>query len=129
MSNSYCEILFIVESSVTQQGYCPLAKGTILDKPPVVEIARRLGKTPAQVLIRWSLQSGVMTIPKSTKKARVMENMEVSKIHVNAYLKIHIITNFIKALDDTFNLSGADMNIMNQLHDGTKASWDPSCVP
>ena len=63
-----------------------------MDKPPVVEIARRLGKTPAQVLIRWSLQSGVMTIPKSTKKARVMENMEVSKIHVNAYLKIHIRT-------------------------------------
>ena len=50
-----------------------------MDKPPVVEIARRLGKTPAQVLIRWSLQSGVMTIPKSTKKERVKENMEVSK--------------------------------------------------
>ena len=49
-----------------------------MDKPPVVEIARRLGKTPAQVLIRWSLQSGGMTIPKSTKKARVRENMEVS---------------------------------------------------
>ena len=50
-----------------------------MDKPPVVEIARRLGKTPAQVLIRWSLQSGVMTIPKSTKKERVKENMEVSR--------------------------------------------------
>ena len=76
----------------TNQGYCPLAKGAILDKPPVVEIANRLGKTPAQVLIRWSLQSGVMTIPKSTKKTRVRENMEVSskldKMHHNllAYL-------------------------------------------
>ena len=63
-----------------------------MDKPPVVEIAKRLGKTPAQVLIRWSLQSGVMTIPKSTKKTRVRENMEVSnkldKMHHNfiAYL-------------------------------------------
>ena len=64
---------------MTIQGYCPLAKGAILDKPPVVEVARRLGKTPAQVLIRWSLQNGVMTIPKSTKKARVKENMEVSE--------------------------------------------------
>ena len=79
------------ECSVNQ-GYCPLAKGAILDKPPVVEIAKRLGKTPAQVLIRWSLQSGVMTIPKSTKKTRVRENMEVSskldKMHHNfiAYL-------------------------------------------
>ena len=44
----------------------------------MVKIARRLGKTPAQVLIRWSLQNGVITIPKSTKKARVKENMEVS---------------------------------------------------
>ena len=76
----------------TNQGYCPLAKGAILDKPPVVEIAKRLGKTPAQVLIRWSLQSGVMTIPKSTKKVRVRENMEVS----NKFDKMH--HNFIAYL-------------------------------
>jgi diketogulonate reductase-like aldo/keto reductase len=43
----------------------------------VVRIAQKLGKTPAQVLIRWSVQNGVGTIPKSTKKDRARENIEV----------------------------------------------------
>ena len=93
-----------------------------------MEIARRLGKTPAQVLIRWSLQNGVITIPKSTKKARVKENMEVSARprfrNARKYIRIH----FIKVLD-AFSLTRADMDELNRLHDGTKASWDPSYIP
>ncbi len=60
------------------QGYCPLAKGRMLDHPAVVKIARRLEKTPAQVLIRWSVQNGVITIPKTTKRHRALENSQVS---------------------------------------------------
>lgn len=40
-------------------------------------MAQSLGKTTAQVLIRWSIQHGVVTIPKSTKKQRVRENSQV----------------------------------------------------
>jgi diketogulonate reductase-like aldo/keto reductase len=50
----------------------------MLDHPVVVEIARKREKTPAQVLIRWSLQNGAVTIPKTTKRHRALENSQVS---------------------------------------------------
>ena len=43
---------------------------------PVIKIAKEIGKTPAQILIRWSIQHKVLTIPKSTKKEHVSENYE-----------------------------------------------------
>ena len=56
------------------EGHCPLAKGKLLKHPTIVEVASRVEATPAQVLIAWSLQHGVITIPKSTKCDRVKEN-------------------------------------------------------
>ena len=43
----------------------------------VIKIAKEEGKTPAQILIKWSLQNNVLTIPKSTKKNHVLENFKV----------------------------------------------------
>ena len=59
------------------EGYSPLGKGLVLQDPIVKEIASSLQVTPAQVLVRWSLQQGVVTIPKSVKKERVEENWKV----------------------------------------------------
>lgn len=61
-----------------KQGYSPLAKGLALRHPSVITIAESHGKTPSQVLIRWSLQSNVPSIPKSTKLERVKENSQVA---------------------------------------------------
>ena len=54
-----------------------MGKGLLLEEEPIKRIAKRYGKTPAQILIRWSIQNDVVTIPKSTKQHRVYENMQV----------------------------------------------------
>jgi 2,5-diketo-D-gluconate reductase A len=58
------------------EGYSPLGQGRHVDDPRVGELARRLGRTPAQVLIRWSLQR-VVTIPRSKSRERIAENLDV----------------------------------------------------
>lgn len=42
-----------------------------------MQIAKKLGKSPAQVLIRWDIQRGVVTIPKSSSEKRIQENLDV----------------------------------------------------
>jgi len=68
---------YCVDNRIQMQGYCPLGNGNLVARESVVQIARTLNRTPAQVLIRWSLQHEVPTIPKSTKCERVKENCEV----------------------------------------------------
>ncbi|HEY1706317.1 MAG TPA: aldo/keto reductase, partial [Trebonia sp.] len=54
--------------------YSPLGTGRHLKNKMVREIASRLGRTPAQVLLRWCVQHGVPVIPKSTHRERIKEN-------------------------------------------------------
>lgn len=60
------------------QGYSPLAKGRLLADPVVLRVAQCHRRSPAQVLVRWSLQKGVVAIPKSTQRERVQENAQVA---------------------------------------------------
>ena len=62
---------------ITLEAYSPLGTGRHLGNKRVSEIARRLGRTPAQVLLRWCLQHGVPVIPKSTHRERIAENAQV----------------------------------------------------
>ena len=55
----------------------PLGHGRLLRDPAIAEIAGRVGRTPAQVLVRWCLQRGVPTIPKSRSRERIVENAQV----------------------------------------------------
>ena len=58
--------------------YCPVGQGTMVSDPAIVAIARRLGKTPAQVVLRWHMQQpGVAAIPKSSQLAHLKENIDV----------------------------------------------------
>ena len=59
---------------------------------PVIKIAKEIGKTPAQVLIRWSIQHEVLTIPKSTKKEHISENYNSLNFKLNDD-RYFIITN------------------------------------
>jgi 2,5-diketo-D-gluconate reductase A len=61
---------------VVLEGYSALRGGT-LDHPAIVEIADRLGRTPAQVIIRWHLQHDVVVIPKSVRPERIRSNADV----------------------------------------------------
>ncbi|KAE9551263.1 hypothetical protein FO519_005520 [Halicephalobus sp. NKZ332] len=65
----YCK-----ENKITFSGYCPLAKGRILNLDQIQKIAKKHGKTAAQICIRWSIQNGVSAIPKSRKLSRLFEN-------------------------------------------------------
>ncbi len=62
---------------VALEAYSPLGTGRHLGNRVVGEIAGRLGRTPAQVLVRWCLQRDVVVLPKSTRRERIHENAEV----------------------------------------------------
>jgi diketogulonate reductase-like aldo/keto reductase len=65
------------ERGITLEAYSPLGTGRHLDDRVVAEIAQRVGRTPAQVLIRWCLQKGTIVLPKSTHRERIEENAQV----------------------------------------------------
>ncbi|XP_038601110.1 uncharacterized oxidoreductase ZK1290.5-like isoform X3 [Tachyglossus aculeatus] len=92
--------------NIVFEGYSPLAKGEVLTHPHIVRLARKYGKTPAQICIRWSIQNGVVTIPKSTKPKRLKENCEVFDL----------------------SLAEDDVSVLNSMHDGRHVSWDPSFI-
>jgi len=84
------------ERGVVIEAYSPLGTGRHLGDRTVAEIADRLGRTPAQVLIRWSVQRELVVLPKSTHRERIAQNAEVFD----------------------FTLSGEDMAALDAL-DGT----------
>lgn len=72
-------IAFAAAQNITTTCYSPLGSGKKLaiSDPKVLEIAKRYGKSPAQVLLRYSIQNGALVIPKSTNKGRIEENFNV----------------------------------------------------
>src|SRR5215470_17931544 len=58
-------------------GYCPLGRGRLIDDAVIGEIARRKGKTSAQIALRWSIQNGVVPLPRSSNPQRIAENLDV----------------------------------------------------
>jgi 2,5-diketo-D-gluconate reductase A len=65
------------QRNVALEGYSPLGTGRLLSDPAVAAIATEAGRTPAQVLLRWSVQQGVPVISKSVHRDRIEENLEV----------------------------------------------------
>ncbi|KAI0319506.1 Aldo/keto reductase [Amylostereum chailletii] len=61
---------------IVVEAYCPLVRGAF-DNPVLQEISKKTNKTPAQVLVRWSLQSGFVPLPKSSNPERVIENANI----------------------------------------------------
>ncbi|WP_375445687.1 aldo/keto reductase [uncultured Fibrella sp.] len=88
------------------EGYAPLVRGIKQHDPRLVAIAEKYGKSTYQVLVRWSLQHGVVTIPKSVKKERIAHNFDV--------------------LD--FELSPDDFELMNTFYDNTRIATDPADI-
>ena len=89
------------------EAYSPLTRGHNLRHPAVLDVARRYSKSPAQVMIRWSLQHGLVVIPKSTHPERIKENSEVFD----------------------FEISSADMSKLDSLDEGLHTVWDPTDEP
>ncbi|NDL56966.1 aldo/keto reductase [Phytoactinopolyspora mesophila] len=72
------------EHGIVLEAWAPLAKSRLLEEPVIVGIADRLGRTPAQVVLRWHLQSGHVAIPKTVRRARMQENFDVFGFQLNA---------------------------------------------
>jgi 2,5-diketo-D-gluconate reductase A len=89
--------------NVVTEAYSPLAVGRLLDNPTVTSVAAEYSRTPAQVLIRWSLQLGNVVIPRSAKPERIAENIDVFD----------------------FELAAEHMDALNGLNDGTRVREDP----
>jgi 2,5-diketo-D-gluconate reductase A len=65
------------ELGIATEAWSPLGQAGDLRHPTIVAIAERIGRTPAQIIIRWHLQVGNIVIPKSTTPSRIEENFDV----------------------------------------------------
>ena len=89
---------------IVVEAYSPLTHGRRLDHPVVKAVAQRVGRSVAQVLLRWGLQQGMVVLPKSTNPARIAENGAL----------------FDFALDDRA------MRELDALEEGLVTGWDPA---
>ncbi|HVZ72053.1 MAG TPA: aldo/keto reductase [Polyangia bacterium] len=89
---------------VVVEAYSPLTHGKRLGHPVVGDVARRVGRSPAQVLLRWGIQKGFVVLPKSTKRARIAENGAVFD----------------------FALDGRAMGELDALEENLVTGWDPA---
>ncbi|MFZ7754222.1 aldo/keto reductase [Bacillus velezensis] len=96
-------LAFCTEQGIQLEAWSPLMQGQLLDHPVLQEIAEKYGKSAAQVILRWDLQNGVITIPKSTKKHRIEENANVFD----------------------FELSAEDMKRIDDLNENLRVGPDP----
>ncbi len=65
-------------------GYSPLGLGSLISDPTLTEIGKKHNKTSAQVMIRWQIQRGLVVIPKSVHKERIVENFNVFDFELTA---------------------------------------------
>ncbi len=94
----YCQT-----KQVQLQAYTPLVRGLRMNDTKLLVLATKYNKTPAQIILRWALQLGVSTIPKSSNLARIKENFDVFD----------------------FEISPADMNFMNTFNENFRVVDDP----
>jgi diketogulonate reductase-like aldo/keto reductase len=64
-------------NSIATESWSPLARGRVFGDPIIARIARKHGKTPAQIVVRWHIDSGLIAIPKSVAPARMRENFDI----------------------------------------------------
>lgn len=75
---------FHQEHGIVTESYSPLGQGKILGDPKLAEIAKKHGKTPAQVVLRWHIDLGLVVIPKSITPSRIKENFEIFDFSLDA---------------------------------------------
>ncbi|MDM5197211.1 aldo/keto reductase [Fictibacillus enclensis] len=94
---------FCKAQGIQLEAWSPLMQGQLLDHPVLKEIAHAHQKSVAQVILRWDLQNGVVTIPKSTKEHRIIQNSQVFD----------------------FELTSEEMNQIDALNENLRVGPDP----
>lgn len=77
---------------IVTESWSPLGRGELLGNPVLAEVANKHGRTPAQVVIRWHLEEGLVVIPKTVNPARMTENLSVFDFTLDADDKKRIAT-------------------------------------
>lgn len=62
---------------IVTEAWSPLGRGEALDAPAITSVAKELGKTPAQIALRWLTQLGCSVVPKSASRSRQEENLDI----------------------------------------------------
>lgn len=75
---------YCAERGIAVEAWSPLAKGAVADDPLLGRIGEAHGKNPVQVTIRWMLQKGIVTIPKSVNQSRIVANADVFDFELTA---------------------------------------------
>jgi 2,5-diketo-D-gluconate reductase A len=65
------------EHGIATEAWSPIAQGDVLDDRVITEIAEKVGRTPAQVVLRWQIQHGNIVFPKSVTPERIREDFEI----------------------------------------------------
>jgi 2,5-diketo-D-gluconate reductase A len=68
---------FHLRHNIATESWSPLGRGRLFEDPTIVAIAKKYRKTPAQVIIRWHIDNGLIVIPKSITPGRIRENIDV----------------------------------------------------
>jgi 2,5-diketo-D-gluconate reductase A len=66
------------------EAWAPIVQGKVMDDPTLIEIGERIGKSPAQVALRWHIQRGNIVFPKSVTPARIAENFAIFDFELDA---------------------------------------------
>lgn len=94
---------FCHEHNIVVEAYAPLARALRMKHPTITSLSKKYSCTPAQLMVRWSLQHGFVPLPKSVTKSRIITNGDVGG----------------------FEIEGADMKIMDVLDEYLVTDWDP----
>jgi 2,5-diketo-D-gluconate reductase A len=94
---------FDADHEIVTEAWSPIAQGKVLDDPAILGVAERVGRTPAQVVLRWHIQRGDVVFPKTVSRERMAENY---------------------ALFD-FELAEDDMEVITGLDRGERTGPDP----
>ncbi|KAI1394242.1 aldo-keto reductase family 1 member E1 [Hypoxylon trugodes] len=92
---------------IVVEAYAPLARAMRMKHPTIIKLSKKYSCTPAQLMVRWSLQHGLVPLPKSAKRERLLENVQVGG----------------------FQISNEDMEEMDDLDEYLVTDWDPTDAP
>ena len=71
------ELQYCTEHKIQLQSYSPLTRGRKFNDERLLKLSKKYNKTPAQIILRWNIEHGISTIPKSSNKKRLKENFDI----------------------------------------------------
>jgi diketogulonate reductase-like aldo/keto reductase len=94
---------FCRQKKIQVEAWSPLMQGEVFTVKEINDLAEKYGKTAVQIVLRWNIQNGIVTIPKSSRRERIIDNADIF----------------------SFELAERDMTILNSLDIGRRVGPDP----